>query len=93
MNKQILLYRKGAGLTNADMDALREAGIVPIRVNRFEDVRVVDPMQYGDKSAVWLAAMQAISQANDKVGVKTLFGRLLAEKLSAVDVPKSLDPL
>lgn len=82
MSKQVLLYRKGSGLTNADMDALREAGIVPIRVNKFEDVRIIDPMQVADRSVVWAAAIEAIVKANSLTPAKELFGILLAKKLS-----------
>lgn len=90
MSKQILLYLKSAALTNADLEALRAADILPIRVSKFDDVRLVDPMSFGDKSAVWMAAMEAISKANDREGPRTLFGRLLAEKLAGIDVPQSV---
>lgn len=90
MSKQILLYLSSAGMTDADLKALRDADIVPIRVNNFSDVRIVDPMSGGERSAVWMAAMEAISKASGKEGPRTMFGRLLAEKLSGADFPKPL---
>lgn len=85
---QIFLYRDGAELTQQDLTALREAGLVPVKVARFEDVRIIDPlMSAGQGSAVWAAAVEAIAKvstpAANNEGAKTLFGRLLAEKLAA----------
>jgi hypothetical protein len=85
---QIFLYREGAKLNAADIKALREAGLVPVKVAKFEDVRIIDPLlASGQGSAVWSAAVEAIAKANtSNEGVKTLFGRLLAEKLAAATV-------
>lgn len=81
------MYLKSAGLTSVDRNALTEAGFVPIRVNKLEDVKVLDPMEFGDKGIVWLSAMEAIAKSNNlKEGPKTMFGRLLAEKLSQVSI-------
>lgn len=84
---QLFLYREGAALAPEDLAALREAGLVPIKVADFDDVRIVDPiMAAGSAGAVWSAAVQAIHQANDKQGPKTLFGTLLAERLANATV-------
>lgn len=84
---QLFLYRPTAALTDADLQALRDAGIIPIQVADFNDVRVVDPLlAAGAGSAVFMAAVQAIAKANASEGAKTLFGRLLAEKLAAATV-------
>ena len=84
---QLFLYRAAALISADDIAALREAGLVPVKVDSFEDVRLIDPiMANGQASAVWRAAVEAIAKANDKEGVKTMFGRLLAEKLAAATV-------
>lgn len=84
---QLFLYRAAALISADDIAALREAGLVPVKVDSFEDVRLVDPiMANGQASAVWCAAVEAIAKASDKEGVKTMFGRLLAEKLAAATV-------
>jgi hypothetical protein len=88
---QIFLYRDGAKLTPQDLAALREAGLVPVKVAKFDDVRIIDPLlASGNGSAVWAAAMEAIAKgstpAANNEGARTLFGRLLAEKLAAATV-------
>jgi hypothetical protein len=91
MTAQIFLYRDGARLSAEDLKALREAGLVPIKVAKFEDVRIIDPlMAAGSGSAVWLAAIEAIHKhgspdAGNK-GPKSLFGELLAAKLADATV-------
>ena len=86
MSKQIFLYKEDASLADADLQALREAGFIPMQVKSFDDVKVVDPLNEADQSAVWLSAMEAISKANNVDSVRTLFGSLLAKKLSNVDI-------
>ena len=84
---QLFLYRPTASLTDADLQALRDAGIIPIQVADFDDVRLVAPLlAAGSGSAVFMAAMQAIAKANSQEGPRTLFGKLLAEKLAAATV-------
>ena len=59
---QIFLYKEGAKLTAQDLNALREAGFVPVKVAKFEDVRIIDPLvAAGQGSAVWAAAVEAIA--------------------------------
>jgi hypothetical protein len=91
--KQVLLYRPGAKLTGPDIQALREAGIIPIKVEKFEDVKVIDPHTAHTRNDVWLSAMEAIARANNNEGPRTIFGRLLAERLAncapaATETPK-----
>lgn len=85
---QIFLYRAGAKLSQQDLKALRDVGLIPVKVARFDDVRLIDPSGRG--SEVWAAAMEAIATAGTPVangaGVKTLFGRLIAEKLANATV-------
>lgn len=88
MNKTVFLYRERAKLTPDDMQALRDAGFVPIKVKVFEDVMVLDPLHHASRADVWMAAMEAIAKANPNEGAKTLFGRLLAERLSETDIAK-----
>jgi hypothetical protein len=84
---QLFLYRPTAELTEEDLHALRRAGIVPIKVADFDDVRLVDPLiAHGSGSAVFAAAVEAIAKANGNEGPKTLFGKLLAEKLASTTV-------
>lgn len=83
---QIFMYREGTKLTAADLKALREAGFVPIKVANFDDVRLIDPFVAGERSAVWMAAVEAIAKSDGTEGPKTMFGRLLAEKLSDTNV-------
>lgn len=88
---QVFLYRETAKLTAEDLNALREAGLVPVKVAKFDDVRIIDPlMTAGQGSAVWAAAVEAIAKvstpAGNGEGAKTLFGRLLAEKLADATV-------
>jgi hypothetical protein len=88
---QIFLYRDGAKLTPQDLAALRDAGLVPVKVAKFEDVRIIDPLlASGHGSAVWASAVEAIAKvstpAANNEGAKTLFGRLLAEKLADATV-------
>jgi hypothetical protein len=88
---QVFLYRETAKLTPEDLKALREAGLVPVKVAKFEDVRIIDPLlAAGHGSAVWAAAVEAIAKANtpaaNNEGARTLFGRLLAEKLADATV-------
>ncbi len=90
--KQVFLYKSTSILNKEDLDALRSAGFVPVGVESFDDVRVIDPYAVDTRADVWSAAMEAIAKANSIEGVKTLFGRLLSEKLSHHDVaiqPKS----
>lgn len=88
---QIFLYREGAKLSQQDIAALREAGLIPVKVARFEDVRVIDPMfTTGGSGDIWMAAIEAIARygkpdAGSK-GPKTLFGEILVEKLSHTTV-------
>jgi hypothetical protein len=86
---QVFLYREGAKITPADLSALRDAGFIPVKVAKFDDVRVIDPFVAGNRPAVWQAAVEAIARANDKEGPKTLFGRLLAEKLAETSLPNT----
>lgn len=89
MSKQVFLYLSSAKLSHDDLFALREAGFVPIRVNSFNSVKIIDPLLEADRSAVWMAAMEAISKhQKDGEGPKTMFGRLLAEKLADTSLPK-----
>lgn len=84
---QVLLYRETAKLSAEDLKALREAGLVPIKVAKFDDVRIIDPvMATGGGSAVFVSAMEAIAKANSNEGPRTLFGRILAEKLADMTV-------
>lgn len=91
--KQILLYKSPTNLTDADLAALREAGIIALQVESFDDVKVIDPYTADTRNDVWLSAMEAIAQANSNEGPRTIFGRLLAERLSrcapaAMEVPQ-----
>lgn len=84
---QVFLYRETAKLTAEDLRALREAGLVPVKVAKFEDVRIIDPLYAaGTGSAVFTAAVEAIAKANNNEGPRTLFGRLLSEKLADTTV-------
>lgn len=79
----ILMYREGAKLGSSELAALREAGIVPIKVAKFEDVRLVDPMATADRATVWMAAIEAIRDHKPGTsGPKTLFGEKLAAMLA-----------
>jgi len=87
--KQIVLYKAGSGIVAADLDALREAGFIPIRVKCIDDVKVLDPFSdSADRGLLLNSAMRAIATANKDVGPRTLFGQILAEKMMAVDLPK-----
>ena len=86
MSKQVFLYKPDTSLNASDLAALRDNGFIPIQVNEFDSIKIIDPLNEVDRSAVWLSAMEAISQANNSVGVKHLFGSLLAEKLSGCSV-------
>ncbi len=84
---QVFLYRDTAKLNAEDLKALRDAGLIPVKVAKFEDVRLLDPLlASGSGSAVFASAVEAIAKANDKEGPKSLFGRLLAEKLAGATV-------
>lgn len=92
-SKQILLYKANAGLLQKDIAALRQAGIVCLKVDSFDDVKVIDPYTAFTGHDVWAAAMQAIAGANSNEGPRTLFGRLLSERLAGcapakVEAPK-----
>lgn len=87
MSKQVFLYNTNAKLTKGDLDALREAGFVPIKVANFDDVRVIDPLMDADRNAVWMSAMEAIAKADSNNGPKSIFGRLLAERLCNTNLP------
>lgn len=90
IRKQIVLYKSGSGILNDDLKALREAGFIPIRVKNLADVKVLDPLSEStDRGILLTAAMTAIAKANKDTGPRTMFGQLLAEKLMALDVPKS----
>lgn len=90
-DKQVFLYRPTAKLSLGDLAALREAGFIPIKVQRFDDVRLIDPMMTHNRTAVWMAAMEAIANTTpNSEGVKTMFGRLVAEKLADTSVPQVL---
>ena len=88
--KQVFLYKRSASLLKSDLDALREAGFVPIRVTEFDEVKVIDPISIASRTEVWMAAMKAIANANtDQArgeGPKTLFGRYLSEKLAECSI-------
>jgi hypothetical protein len=91
--KQILLYKAPTALTQRDMTELNAAGIIALQVESFDDVKVIDPYTADTRNDVWLSAMEAIAKANQSEGPKSIFGRLLAERLAGcapanTEVPK-----
>lgn len=86
--KTILLYKAGSGISSVDLDALREAGFVPIKVKELTDCKLIDPLiESASASVVLQAAMKAIVGANKEKGPRTLFGECIAEKLLGIDLP------
>jgi hypothetical protein len=83
----VILFRPAANVTPEDLQALRDAGFVPVVVEDFNDVKVIDPFTLDSKNAVWRAAIDAILKADAIEGVKTRFGRRLAELLHEMAVP------
>ena len=86
-SKQVMLYKTKANLSGKDLAALREAGFVPVAVESFDDVKVIDPFTVDSRNAVWMAAMEAIAKADSNEGAKTKFGRRLSELLSDMALP------
>ena len=86
-SKQVMLYKATANIAAADLAALREAGFVPVGVESFDDVKVIDPFTVDSRNAVWMAAMEAIAKADSSEGAKTKFGRRLSELLSDMALP------
>jgi hypothetical protein len=86
-SKQVILYKPTAKISKDDLLALREAGFVPVGVESFNDVKVIDPFTVDSRNAVWMAAMEAIAKADTTEGAKTKFGRRLSELLSEMALP------
>jgi hypothetical protein len=86
-SKQVILFRPTANVTPDDLQALRDAGFVPIVVQDFNDVKVIDPFTLDSRNAVWRAAIDAIAKHDGMEGVKTRFGRRLSEMLLEMALP------
>lgn len=67
--KQILLYKSPTNLTETDLAALREAGIIAIQVESFDDVKVIDPYTADTRNDVWLSGTAARHCGNCADGV------------------------
>ncbi len=80
--KPIILLQEGCEISDSDVDALRKAGYIVIRVDDASLVRVVNPMSFD------LAGLAAI-ETNHKCGGDhaKYFGKAVARKLYA-HIPK-----
>lgn len=81
-DKQIFLYTAEAKLTSHALAELRKSGVIPIKVDNFDAVKLIDPLLVADRSVVFDAAIEAIATHGiSNAGPKTLFGSLLSQKL------------
>lgn len=89
----VFLYLRSSEISPEDLQALREAGLVPVEVDNFDDVKVIGigaaglPPGASVTQAVWRAAMSAIAIADSAAGPKTRFGQRLAELLTKDSTP------
>ena len=84
MTKQILFYKPGS-LSAKDREKLSRNGFCAVEATDFDAFKVIDASVTADRATILRAAVWAITNAgsasND--GPRTLFGRKLAELLSA----------
>ena len=82
--QQILLYKPGAKLGDQDLQRLRDAGFVPICVDDYADVKLMDVTGAVPAHVVFSAMSDAIANSDQNDGPKTRFGRVLAQKLGSL---------
>jgi hypothetical protein len=90
---QILLYRGKISLTDAQLQELRDAGYIPICVDDFSDISVMNATGMVPVATIWNSAMDAINGADQTEGARSRFGRLLSQRLTDIFLkPKSAEP-
>jgi hypothetical protein len=91
---QIMLYRGNVSLTDGQLTELRVSGYIPIRVDDFSDISVMNATGTIPIATIWNSALEAINSSDETEGPRTRFGRLLAQRLADIFLkPKNVDPL
>ena len=57
---QLFAYLKTAKISEEDLTAIREAGIIPVAVESFDDIQVIEFIAAGDQNVMIQAALKAI---------------------------------
>lgn len=83
--KKIFAYTKGEKLSKDIIQALVEADYIPIRVDSFDSIRVIEPLpdlSLDDASIIFAAALETIRNKEPYLGpdVKTDFANRIADR-------------
>lgn len=79
-SKPIFLYLRSAKPTTKDLNALREAGYIPLSVMSFDDVRVVQHETISDGSTLAVEAFRTLKETGSG-GTRELFAQNLTKAL------------
>ena len=82
MVSPLFLYLKSCKLEKPMLKKLQDAGYIPIAVESFDDIKIVDALPIGATNAISRAAFQTIAES-DLGGVKERFGNKIARTLAA----------
>ena len=70
---QIFAYLKNAEINDTDLDAVRAAGILPVAVDSFDDIKVIEILPGGEQTVMLRAALKAINDGTGSVSER--FGK------------------
>jgi ferritin-like protein len=79
--KKIFAYTKAAGLPKRVIRDIADAGYVPVPVENFDCVRLIEPIAEAENSALIKTAFRAIQQSKGYDNVREQFAKMLLDEL------------
>lgn len=85
-DKQVILLPTSAKFSDEQLQELREAGFIPLRVKDVNAIRVLPPSVLGpvDGSKMLLAALKAIRHDDDRVCYQRFLDGVIADLTSSL---------
>lgn len=87
---EIFLYTKDAEIPSAQLEALKRAGYVPVKVATLDQVKIMSkpsPIAQADMDLITHAMALAIAEHSNHGGVQNTFGQKLSKLIAQATAP------